>query len=181
MDKMNKVRNRIIKCRNCDLYTDRINAVPGEGSVDAKVILIGEAPGKKEDEMGRPFVGRAGKTLDGILEELDVVRDQFFITNIVKCRPPKNRVPKKSEVEACRDHLIRQIDIIKPELIVALGQSSIKTLTGLKENLRDIHGQKLNFMDYQVLATYHPAAMVYNRKLRPELLNDLKQVKKYYE
>ena len=100
-----------------------------------------------------------------------------FITNIVKCRPPGNRVPKKPEVEACSGYLLKQIELIDPELIVALGQSSIKKLTGEKGKLGDIHGRNYQFKNFPVMACYHPAAVVYNRKLRPALLNDLKRIK----
>ena len=181
MSKIDKVTKKIITCTKCELHKDRTNAVPGEGSVKAKVVIIGEAPGKNEDELGRPFVGRAGKTFDGLLEELGIERSELFITNIIKCRPPKNRVPKKDEVEACRDYLIQQVDIIKPDLMVAMGNSAIKTLTDLKGNMRELHGRRFQFQDYQVLATYHPAAIVYNRKLKSQMLEDLVQIKQYYK
>ncbi|UCH90201.1 MAG: uracil-DNA glycosylase [Thermoplasmata archaeon] len=181
MDKLAKLNKTILKCTKCELCESRINAVPGEGAKNAEVILIGEAPGKNEDEEGRPFVGRAGKTLDEVLAELSIPRENLYITNILKCRPPKNRVPKKPEVEACIDYLFKQIELIQPQIIVTLGQSALKTLTGLKGNLRDFHGNKYEFNNYPVLVTYHPAAVVYNRNLKSELVNDLKNIKSIIE
>jgi DNA polymerase len=164
-------------CTNCELCLTRTNAVPGEGDENSKVMIVGEAPGKNEDEEGRPFVGRAGKVLTDILTELGIDRNQIFITNIVKCRPPKNRVPKNPEVEACSNYLVKQIESIQPEIIFALGQSSIKTLTGVAGKLGDIHGRQFSYKNFLVTATYHPAAVIYNRKLRSLLLNDLERIK----
>lgn len=173
---LSTIHNTIINCTKCDLYLNRTNAVPGEGALDSRLLFIGEAPGKSEDLKGRPFVGRAGSVLDGILEEAGIPRNSIFITNIVKCRPPKNRVPKRIEIESCRDYLIKQIEIIDPDLIIAMGQSSIKTLTNIKTNLKEIHGKIFNFSGYDMMVTYHPAAIIYNRKLRPDMLNDLMKV-----
>jgi len=177
METITSLHNKIIKCTDCELCHTRANAVPGEGGTKTRVIIIGEAPGASEDEIGRPFVGRAGKILTEILNELDISREDIFITNIVKCRPPKNRIPKKTEIEACSKHLKKQIEIIEPELIITLGQSSIKALVGEKAKMADIHGKHFLYDSTRVLATYHPAAVVYNRKLRPYLLDDLRKIK----
>jgi DNA polymerase len=177
---LKSLNKSILKCKKCELCKSRTNAVPGEGEGSARILLIGEAPGRSEDSEGRPFVGRAGKTLNDILDNNDIERGRLFITNIVKCRPPKNRVPKKPEIEACRGYLLKQIELLKPHIIIALGQSAFKTLTGLEGNLRDLRGKEYNFFEYPVLVTYHPAAVIYNRKLKPELESDFEEFKKYY-
>jgi DNA polymerase len=176
MDKLKKLNQKIMKCTKCELSKDRTNAVPGEGDPSGRIMFIGEAPGKKEDLQGRPFVGRAGSVLDEILAEVGIKREKIFIANIIKCRPPRNRVPKKPEIEACRRYLMEQIEIIRPELIIALGRSAFTTLTGLKGKMRDFHGKMYQFMDYPLLVTYHPAAIVYNRKLRVEMVADLRKI-----
>ena len=168
------LHKKIIKCRNCGLWKERQNAVPGEGDPNARLLIIGEAPGKSEDELGRPFVGRAGKVLNEVLTEVGINRNEVFITNIIKCRPPRNRVPKKNEVVACSEYLKKQIEIIEPELIVALGHSAFRTLTGMKGKMEDFHGKKFDYNKHKVLVTYHPAALIYNRKLRPLMIEDLR-------
>jgi DNA polymerase len=177
MSELLMLSETIKTCTKCELSKQRTNAVPGEGAINAKIMFIGEAPGKTEDREGRPFVGRAGKTLNELLDEVSIFRERVYITNIVKCRPPKNRVPKSSEVEACRSYLERQIELIRPELIVALGQSALKTLTGIKDNLAEVHGKTVDYSGHPLLITYHPAAMIYNRKLRTEILEDLTRIK----
>ncbi|MGB9609278.1 MAG: uracil-DNA glycosylase family protein [Patescibacteria group bacterium] len=118
---LKKLALRIKKCKKCSLWRTRIQAVPGEGNLKAKILIIGEAPGKEEDKQGRPFCGRAGKFLDELLKIANLKRQEVFITNVVKCRPPKNRRPKKEEIEKCRPWLVEQIKILKPKLIITLG------------------------------------------------------------
>jgi DNA polymerase len=117
-------------CPKCRLAETRTHAVPGEGSHRASIMFVGEGPGENEDRTGRPFVGQAGKFLDGLLQKAGITRDEVFITNIVKCRPPQNRVPLEDEVEACSDYLMAQIAVIEPKFVVPLGGSSLKTLLG---------------------------------------------------
>lgn len=173
-----RLHKRILRCRKCELFKDRTNAVPGEGNPHTGILIIGEAPGKSEDIQGRPFVGRAGKVLTEILTEAGIEREDVFITNIIKCRPPGNRVPKQKEVEACRDFLHRQVELIEPALLVALGQSAFRTLTGIKGKMEDHHGKIYDYAGCRTLVTYHPAGVIYNRKLRPDMVRDIKSIKK---
>ncbi|KPK76316.1 MAG: hypothetical protein AMJ79_07075, partial [Phycisphaerae bacterium SM23_30] len=125
---MENVAQKIRECTKCPLYQTRTNAVPGEGHPDARLVFVGEAPGADEDAQGRPFVGRAGKLLTNIIEAMGLKRADVFIGNILKCRPPGNRYPSVSEIAACIDHLYEQLDIIEPEIIVALGAYAARTL-----------------------------------------------------
>jgi len=174
----------IVKCRKCRLHALRRNPVPGEGPLDAKIMFIGEAPGEKEDEQGRPFVGPAGKLLNKLLESINLNRNEVFITNIVKCRPPGNRDPLDDEVEACIGYLWRQIKLIKPKIIVALGRHAARTLfhaANLKwDSMSQRHGR---IHDIEVLGvkvilipTYHPAAALYNPRLRKVLESDFRKI-----
>src|SRR5437868_1209620 len=130
--KLEALAKKIRRCTKCPLCESRTNAVPGDGSYDAKLMVIGEAPGRQEDEVGRPFVGSAGKYLDQVLAGSGIDRSELFITNIVKCRPPKNRVPKPLEIQTCTtNYLFKQIELIQPKLIFLLGGTALKTMLGL--------------------------------------------------
>ncbi|MEM0340718.1 MAG: type-4 uracil-DNA glycosylase [Acidilobaceae archaeon] len=174
----------ISKCQKCPLAKSRTNAVPGEGPLTARVMFVGEAPGRKEDEEGRPFVGAAGKLLTTLLESIGVRRNDVYITNVVKCRPPENREPIDEEIRACNPFLRKQIEIIRPRAIVALGRVAGKTLyemAGLKwisvENARrSVVRAKIQDLDIKIAVTYHPAAALYNPQLRSELESDFKNV-----
>jgi DNA polymerase len=122
------VHSEIVGCTKCELHKSRKNAVPGEGPADAKIMFVGEGPGQNEDELGRPFVGAAGRLLTELLESIGLSRSEVFITNIVKCRPPGNRAPRKPEIEACNPYLMSQIRLIKPRIVCALGTPAIATL-----------------------------------------------------
>ncbi len=176
----------IARCHKCSLHTSRRNPVPGEGPLRAEVMLVGEAPGRKEDEQGRPFVGMAGKLLTMLLEEAGLRRSDVYITNIVKCRPPGNRDPRPEEIRACLPYLLRQIKIIKPKIIVTLGRISGKALFELaKLGWRGISRERgrprnaiIDNVEVILLATYHPAAAIYNPRLRPVLRDDLMKISK---
>jgi uracil-DNA glycosylase family 4 len=180
----------IMNCRKCPLYKYRKNPVPGEGRRDAEIMFVGEAPGAREDETGRPFVGAAGKLLTELIEGvLGIKRSDVYITNIVKCRPPNNRDPTEEEIAACSPYLLRQIRLIKPKIIVALGRYSAKFLfekAGIKwRNMRVMHGKiydaVVEGLKVKIMATYHPAAALYYPKLRPELEYDFKKLKDLLE
>ncbi len=182
----------IMTCTKCPLHRYRKRPVPGEGRIDTDIMIIGEAPGEKEDEQGRPFVGPAGQLLTKILEELGVSRSEVYITNIVKCRPPENRDPTNEEIEACLPYLIRQIRIVKPKVIICLGRHSareILKLCGYRESevsqISKIRGKIystkiLREIDVMVLPTYHPAAALYNPKLRKYIIEDIRKVLEVY-
>lgn len=160
-------------CTLCRLHKGRILAVPGEGPVFARVLLVGEAPGRDEDATGRPFVGRAGRILEAALTAARLPRSSVFITNVVKCRPPKNRRPKPDEVAACRMYLMGQIAFVQPRVIVTLGATALRGLLGPGHELKDARRKRLTLGDIPVVATYHPAAVLYNRRLGRNLFSDL--------
>ncbi len=153
---------KIQACKKCRLCEQRTQAVPGEGSADAEVLFIGEGPGKDEDLQGRPFVGRAGKLLTEMIESIGWQREQVFIANVVKCRPPNNRDPEPDEIKACYPYLEEQVRIIQPQLIVTLGRHSMnRFLPGLR--ISQDHGQPVRRADGQAyLPLYHPAAALYS-------------------
>lgn len=176
--------SEILSCTRCPLYSSRTRAVPGEGPLNASIMFVGEAPGRSEDLEGRPFVGSAGKLLDSLLSSIGVERGSVYITNVVKCRPPGNREPFDSEVRACNPYLRRQISIIKPKIIVALGRIAGRTLyemAGLRwDSIRAARGRvervRVEGVDLMLTVTFHPAAALYNPGLREELENDFKNV-----
>jgi len=163
-----EVAREVTVCELCRLCGSRTNAVPGEGPSRPKLMLIGEAPGRKEDATGRPFVGQAGRILDGALAKAGLKREEVFITSVVKCRPPDNREPKPDEVEACRRYLERQVDALRPRVVVLLGRVAESALTGSKGGLR--RGDLGFYRGASLYATYHPAVALHGR---PQLLDSL--------
>lgn len=149
-------------CTRCALHTGRTNAVPGEGPADARLMVIGEGPGQTEDETGRPFVGRAGQLLDEILAAIDCPRPTVFIANIVKCRPPKNRKPAPDEAAACIPYLHRQIDVIRPKVLLAMGGTAAEHLLGVRQSLGSLRNKVHDFRGIPLVVTYHPAALLRN-------------------
>ena len=162
-------------CPLCKLARTRKNAVPGEGQLSAKIMFVGEAPGKSEDEKGRPFVGAAGRILDMLLKKVGIERSQVFITNVVKCRPPNNRVPEEDEVAACRPYLDREIALIKPKVICILGRTAYSSLLG-GGSITANRGKIMEKAGQKYFLTYHPAAAIYNRGLLSVLESDLKKL-----
>jgi uracil-DNA glycosylase family 4 len=149
--------------------------VPGEGQLSAKIMFIGEAPGRSEDDEGRPFVGAAGRILDNLLRKAGIERSQVFITNIVKCRPPNNRVPEEDELTACRPYLDRQIALIKPKVICILGRTAYSSLLG-GTSITANRGKIVKKGGQKYFLTFHPAAVIYNKDLRSALQADLKKL-----
>ena len=162
-------------CPLCKLSRSRKNAVPGEGQLSAKIMFIGEAPGRSEDEKGRPFVGAAGRILDELLKKAGIERSEVFITNIVKCRPPNNRVPKEDELTACRPYLDRQIALIKPKVICILGRTAYSSLLG-GSSITANRGKIVERAGQKCFLTFHPAAVIYNKGLLSALEADLKKL-----
>jgi uracil-DNA glycosylase family 4 len=166
------------KCIQCPLHESRTKVVFGEGPNDSNIMFIGEAPGKKEDETGRPFVGRSGQLLDQLINEVGINRFEVYITSIVKCRPPANRKPRKLEYDTCIDlYLNQQIKLIRPEIIVLLGNSAIYALIGRKD-IKKIHGNIYELKNRKFMAMFHPAAALYNQALLPQLRGDMANLKK---
>jgi DNA polymerase len=163
------------------LYKFAKNPVPGAGSVKTEIMFIGEGPGEKEDELGLPFVGRAGKLLDEMLESIGLKREEIYIANVVKHRPPGNRDPKPEEVEACWPYLEEQIKIIKPKLIVCLGRHSLARFLPTSGPISQVHGRCFKKGDQAYMALYHPAVGLYNGGMRETLFQDFAKIKKALE
>jgi DNA polymerase len=181
---LEKVADEVRQCRKCSLGSSRSNAVAGEGNPNARIMFIGEAPGADEDAQGRPFVGRAGKLLDKIITACGLKRSDVFIGNILKCRPPENRDPTAEEIISCLPYLQRQIEIINPEIIVALGAHAARTLLNTNKSIGQLRGQ---FHEYyaglgrppiKLMATYHTAYLLrnYSHENRMRVWEDMKKV-----
>jgi len=169
---LEKIKQNVIKCTKCDLCKTRTNAVPGKGNFQSDVIFVGEAPGKNEDEHGEPFIGVAGKKLSIALDAAGITRDQVYITNIVKCRPPNNRVPKISEKDTCQEYLEQEISIIKPKIICILGNTVFNSILGGSEIIK-FRGKVARKDNQLYFLTIHPAATIYNQKLIDVLKSDI--------
>ena len=180
LEEYERLVREIASCTRCPLHLSRRNPVPGEGPLDADVMVVGEAPGRKEDEEGRPFVGPAGQLLNRLLELAGLRREEVYITNVVKCRPPGNRDPRPEEVEACLPYLRRQIRLIRPKLIIAVGRHAARTLyslAGLRwSSMSRQHGEVrravIEGLEVLLAATYHPAAALYKPPIRRILEED---------
>jgi len=174
---LKRVANEVLVCKKCPLWKGRKRAVPGEGPADSKLILVGEAPGRREDELGRPFVGSAGRRLETLLESAGMSRDEAFITNIVKCRPPRNRRPRRSEAKMCDQYLRRQMAAVNPSLVVLLGDTALKHFFP-GGRLSSAHGKVLRKDGIRFLPTYHPASITYDRSLERAVHKDLGRIRK---
>jgi DNA polymerase len=168
-------------CVKCPLHTSRIRAVPGDGDVEARFMIIGEGPGKDEDRSGHPFVGSAGRYLDHVLEGSGIERSDFFITNIVKCRPPKNRAPKAVEILTCTTHyLFKQIELVDPKRIILLGSTAVKKMLGLK-NVEEARQRVIESNGRKYMASYHPASRFYREDLGAKIKEDFAFIRKELE
>lgn len=176
-DSLEKIAVEVVGCPLCKLTRTRKNAVPGEGQLAAKIMVVGEAPGRSEDDKGRPFVGAAGKILDEMLAKAGIQRSQVFITNVVKCRPPSNRVPEDDEVAACTPYLDRQIALIRPRIICILGRTAYSSLLG-GSSITANRGKVIEKAGQKYFLTIHPAAAIYNRSMLSLLEADLKKLAK---
>lgn len=174
---LDKIRDNILAQNVCpDLALEATNLVMGDGNPDADIVFIGEAPGKNEDEQGIPFVGAAGKFLNEMLEMINLNRQDIYITNIVKYRPPNNRDPLPSEKEAFLPYLSQQIEVIKPKLIVTLGRHSMEVLLPPGLRISQVHGQPKRFGGQVYLPLFHPAAALYNGGMRQTLIDDFARI-----
>ena len=162
LDSLDAVAKHIASCTRCPLYSTAINHVPGEGSPNAGLVCVGEAPGATEDELGRPFVGASGQLLTKILAAVNLAREDVFIVNVLKHRPPGNRNPLPEEVKACSPYLVRQIELIKPKVIVAWGTFAAQTLLDTKLSIGKLRGQIHRYYGVPLIVTYHPAALLRN-------------------
>ena len=171
---LEEIAEKVHKCTRCPLYATATNGVPGEGDPKAELVCVGEAPGAKEDETGRPFVGQAGQLLTKILSAIDLTREQVFICNVLKHRPPGNRNPLPEEVEACSPYLIRQLELIKPKVIVAFGTFAAQTLLQTKTPLGQLRGLVHRYHGIPLIVTYHPAALLRNPAWKRPTWEDVK-------
>jgi DNA polymerase len=176
MSELTDLYQLIARCPDCDLCQTRTQTVPGEGPEDARIMFIGEAPGFNEDKQGKPFVGRAGKLLDQLLEEIGLVRKQVFIANVLKCRPPGNRDPQPVEIEACEGHLFRQIELIEPRVICSLGNFATKLLSGSPQGITRVRGvpqlREIAGRNVFLYPIFHPAAALYTPAMLEQLRAD---------
>jgi uracil-DNA glycosylase family 4 len=176
----NSLEVEVRGCVRCQLACSRSNVVGGVGEKTAELMLIGEAPGAQEDQLGQPFVGRSGRLLDELLEEeLGIDRHECYITNVVKCRPPKNRNPLPDEIASCRGFLERQVDLVSPKVIVTLGNVATKAILGRKEGITTLRGMEFVWRGISVIPTYHPAAALRRgERVVDEMRADLRLVRK---
>ncbi len=176
---MPQIEKAILSCERCPLFRTRSKAVPGEGNWQAELMFVGEAPGEEEDKQGRPFVGRAGQLLTKIIEAMTFKREEVFITNVVKCRPPENRTPKQEEIIKCSPYLEAQINLIKPKVIVALGKVAADFFGPGNLGLGEIRGTFFDYKGIPVMPTYHPAYVLRNegrKEVKQRVWQDMKKV-----
>jgi uracil-DNA glycosylase family 4 len=176
--KLADVRRELGECTRCPLSGTRRNLVFGAGDPGASIVLVGEAPGAREDELGMPFVGAAGKLLDQMLATIDLAREDIYITNVLKCRPPANRDPRPEEIAACLPFLFAQLDAIRPRGIGALGNFATRVLLGRREGISQLRGRTFTVRGWRVLPMYHPAAALHNGALRGEISVDFARLAK---
>ena len=175
---LEELKKIVLQCHLCELAKTRKNVVFGEGNPNAKLMFIGEGPGATEDETGRPFVGRAGQLLTKMIENvLEIPRSEVYIANIVKCRPPGNRVPTPQEAQTCLPYLLKQIEIVDPKILVALGSTSYRWLTGDNTPISKIRGHELEFKGRILIPTFHPSYLLRNPSKKKEVYQDLLKIK----
>ncbi|HBT48028.1 MAG TPA: uracil-DNA glycosylase [Peptococcaceae bacterium] len=175
-----RLRRRVNSCRACGLRRTAKNVVLGEGNLRATLMLVGEGPGAREDQLGRPFVGAAGELLDRILRAAGFCREEVYITNVVKCRPPGNRLPTRAEVEACRGYLEEQIRLVRPKIIVCLGALATQTLIAPGAGITRLRGQWIQKDGICYMPTFHPAALLRDEGKKRPVWEDFKKVRDLY-
>lgn len=173
---LQNLKNEVLHCNRCLLYTKRKNCVFGEGNPDAQLMFVGEAPGYYEDVQGKPFVGRAGQLLTKIINAMKLKRNDVYIANILKCRPPENRDPLEEEMNSCFPFLDKQIEIIKPKVICALGRYASQILTGSSMSITHIRGNIFYYKGIKVIPTFHPSYLLRNPQHKKEVWDDMKSI-----
>ncbi|NWF92006.1 MAG: uracil-DNA glycosylase [Syntrophaceae bacterium] len=173
---LEEIRESLGNCRRCKLHRSRRTLVFGEGSSKARLMIIGEAPGYDEDVQGRPFVGRAGQLLTKILQSIHLQREEVYITNIIKCRPPQNRNPEPDEIRSCYPFLVQQIQAIRPQILCALGTFAAQTLLKTDSKITALRGRPYEFAGIKLMPTYHPAYLLRNPDRKREVWEDMKQI-----
>ncbi len=179
-DSLEQISSEVSACTRCPLHETRNRSVPGEGPVNAQIMFIGEGPGFHEDQTGRPFVGAAGNFLNELLASVGLKREDVFICNVVKCRPPGNRDPEPNEIGACQDYLDRQIELINPKVIVTLGRYSMARWFP-DARISHVHGKARQAGQRLIVPMYHPAAALHQPSLRQEVVDDFKKLPQFLE
>ncbi len=177
---LTEVRRELGECKRCKLHLTRRHIVFGEGSEKAQLVFIGEAPGEDEDRQGRPFVGKAGQLLTRIINAIGLRREEVYITNIIKCRPPHNRNPQQAEIVTCEPFLKKQLEIIQPKIICALGTFAAQTLLKTGEKISQLRGRFHVYRGIKVMPTYHPAFLLRNPHKKREVWEDMKKIQGEY-
>jgi DNA polymerase len=180
-ESLDKLNSLICNCTKCVLHKGRNKFVFGSGNPNADVMVIGEGPGAEEDKQGLPFVGRAGQLLTDILKAIKFTREEVFIGNIVKCRPPDNRIPLPEEMNTCIPYLVKQIELIKPRLILCLGLTAAKGLLNKKDSLTSLRGQVFEYEGIKTMVTFHPAALLRNPNWKKDCWVDVQKFRKLYD
>jgi uracil-DNA glycosylase len=173
------IREYIGDCTRCRLHTGRTKLVFGVGNPDADIMFVGEGPGADEDAQGEPFVGRAGQLLNNMITAMGIRREDVYIANVVKCRPPGNRAPEKDEADTCSPFLMQQIDVVKPKVIVALGATAAKNLLAMNDSMGALRGRWYDFRGTKLVVTYHPAYLLRDPRQKKETWKDLQMVMKF--
>ena len=180
VESLESFKNSICECLKCELGYTRTNFVFGVGNPNADIVFVGEAPGEKEDLIGEPFVGRAGKLLDKILAAINLSREDIYICNVIKCRPPQNRDPLPKEVDLCEPYLKTQLSLINPKLIVALGRIAACTILRTKEPLKNLRNKIFKYEGIDLVVTYHPAALLRNPNFKKPAWEDFQMIRDKY-
>jgi uracil-DNA glycosylase family 4 len=178
---LEEIREDIGDCRRCKLCAKRTNIVFGSGNSEARLVFVGEGPGADEDAQGLPFVGRAGQLLTKIIESIQLQREEVYICNVVKCRPPENRVPEKDEIATCSPFMLGQLAVIKPRIICCLGATAAQTLLCTTAFMGKLRGQFYDFQAAQLIATYHPAYLLRNPNAKRDVWEDMKKIRALME
>lgn len=180
-DNWEDLEKSILECKKCRLCTNRTNIVFGQGNKRARLMFIGEGPGADEDKQGIPFVGKAGQLMNNAFQALEINREDVYIANIVKCRPPSNRVPEDDEVQTCLNYLRNQVILIKPKIIVLLGSTALKNILGKEYGITAVRGNWMEKNGIKYMPTWHPAALLRDENKKIEFWQDLKEAKKYID
>jgi DNA polymerase len=177
---LEEIRRELGECTRCKLHSHRRHLVFGVGNPEARLVFVGEGPGEDEDLQGKPFVGRAGQLLTNIIKSINLTREEVYITNILKCRPPNNRNPEPDEIKACEPLLMRQLAVIKPRIICALGTFAAQTLLETEEKISSLRGRFFSYRESLLIATFHPAFLLRNPHRKREVWEDMKMIREKY-
>jgi DNA polymerase len=177
---LEEIRGELGDCKRCKLHQHRRHIVFGTGNPEARLVFVGEGPGEDEDIQGKPFVGRAGQLLTKIINSINLTREEVYIANIIKCRPPKNRDPEADEIRNCEPFLIKQLDAIQPKIICALGAFAAQTLLETNEKISSLRGRFVSYRNTKLIATFHPAFLLRNPYRKRDVWEDMKMIRREY-